>query len=395
MFNKAAAPPVAPFKLGGQGSSGFIKKPFVAPPPSKNAYVPPPRDVPPPKVYRREEDPAMPAEHAVEPVATTTQAVEPEALIDEDQPKPTSLKERIALLQKQQMEQARRTEGGVKKEKPKKPVKKHAEPEEAMAPSDAVPRPSLDRVASNDTVGKKSVDFADDESGPLRGPSVRQPSGHHAMATPPQPSRELVSDTNDADDSGAGDTEEAQETSTEEDRPNPRLLPVSNPSFTHPRPETQSTQDEADKEEADNGADEDEEEEDVDPEVRRRMEIRERMAKMSGGMGMMGMFGPPSGMPPAGSSKKPKPPADSERHVSTGYEQDDTVARAPPVPIMALPGMSRTKSPEAEDEMDSDDDDGPSRATPRNATEPEEPQFPAPPKRLSTERAAPPVPQGW
>ncbi|KAH7417876.1 hypothetical protein BKA64DRAFT_565467 [Cadophora sp. MPI-SDFR-AT-0126] len=41
-FNKAAPPP-APFKPGGLGSGGsnnFIKKPFVAPPPSKNAYVP-------------------------------------------------------------------------------------------------------------------------------------------------------------------------------------------------------------------------------------------------------------------------------------------------------------------------------------------------------------------
>ena len=53
MFNKPAAPPIAPFKPGGAGSgtSGFIKKPFVAPPPSKNAYVPPPREPPPPKVY--------------------------------------------------------------------------------------------------------------------------------------------------------------------------------------------------------------------------------------------------------------------------------------------------------------------------------------------------------
>ncbi len=394
MFNKVAAVPVTPFKPGAQGSGGFVRKPFVAPPPSKNAYVPPPRDIPPPKAYRREDDPTMPAEHAAEPVPTTNQAADPEAPVDEEQLKPTSLKERIALLQKQQMEQARRAEGGVKKEKPKKPAKRQAEPEESMEASDAVPRPSLDRVASNDTVGKKSVDFADDESGPLRGPSNRQPSGHHAMATPPQPSRELVSDTNDADDSGAGDTEEAQETSTEEERPNPRLLPVGSPPSAYPRAEAQSTQDEADKEEADDGADEDEEEEDVDPEVKRRMEIRERMAKMSGGMGMMGMFGPPGGMPSAGASRKPKPSGDGDRYVSSGYEQDDTTTRAPPVPIMALPGMSRTKSPEAEEEMDSDTEDGPSRATPRNAMEPEEPQLPAPPKRSSTDRAAPPVPPG-
>ena len=42
-FNKTAAPPIAPFKPGGQGNTtGFVKKPFVAPPPSKNSYIPPP-----------------------------------------------------------------------------------------------------------------------------------------------------------------------------------------------------------------------------------------------------------------------------------------------------------------------------------------------------------------
>lgn len=401
-FNKAAAQPIAPFKPGGQGvsgSSGFIKKPFVAPPPSKNAYVAPPRDPPPQKLYKREEDPSMQVEHADEPVTSTSQPVEPKATVDEDQPKPTSLKDRIALLQKQQMEQARRAEGTIKKEKPKKPVKRQPEQEEPVEPLDA-PRPSLDRVPSNDTVGKKSVDFADDESGPLRGHANRQASAHHAMATPPQPSRELVSDTNDADDSGAGDTEEAQETSTEEERPNPRLLPVGSPPGAHNRSDAHSSQYEANTEEADDGADEDEAEEEIDPEVRRRMEIRERMAKMSGGMGMMGMFGPAGGMPSPGAGRKAKPFGDSDRHVSAGNEHEDISARAPPVPIMALPGMSRTKSPEPEEEqdMDSDTEGGPSRATPKGAMEPGTPQdevdLPLPPKRSSTDRPAPPVPQG-
>lgn len=157
MFNKPAAPPIAPFKPGGPGSgaSGFIKKPFVAPPPSKNAYVPPPREPPPHKVYRREEDPSLAAEQTSETSTAVPHPVEPEATVDEDQPKPTSLKDRIALLQKQQLEQARRAEGASKKEKPKKPPKKHTEVEETVESSEVPSRTSIDRIGGGDTVGKK------------------------------------------------------------------------------------------------------------------------------------------------------------------------------------------------------------------------------------------------
>jgi hypothetical protein len=130
------------------------------------------------------------------------------------------------------------------------------------------------------------------------------------------------------------------------------------------------------------------------------MEIRERMAKMSGGMGMMGIFGPAGGMPSASTARKPKPSSEeSQRHASSGHGHEETAARAPPVPIMALPGLSRTKSPEAEgDEMESDTEDPSSRATPRGAVAPvmlqEETDAPSPPKRSSTGRSVPPVPQG-
>ena len=401
MFNKPAAPPIAPFKPGGAGSaaSGFIKKPFVAPPPSKNAYVPPPREPPPPKIYRREEDPSLAAEQTSESTTVVPPPIDPEATADEDQPKPTSLKDRIALLQKQQMEQARRAEGTSKKEKPKKPPKKHSEVEESVEPSEAPPRPTIDRAGSGDIAGKKSVDFADDESGPFRGHASRQASGHPGLATPPQPSRELVSDTNDADD----DTEEAPDTSAEEERGSTRYAGAGAHPTAHSKHVVQPAlrKGEDDAEEDDDAADEDEaEEEDVDPEVRRRMEIRERMAKMSGGMGMMGMFGTPGVMPSAPTGRKPKSSTgDSTRNLSGGNGQEDIAAHAPPVPVMALPGMSRTRSPEAEDEeMESDTEHPSSRATPKGALAPvmlqEETEVSAPPKRSSTGRSAPPVPQG-
>lgn len=401
MFNKPAAPPIAPYKPGGaaSGASGFIKKPFVAPPPSKNAYVPPPREPPPQKVYRREEDSSLAAEQTSETSTVMSHPVEPEATVAEDQPKPTSLKDRIALLQKQQLEQARRLEGASKKEKPKKPPKKHTEIEETVESSEMPSRPSIDRIGSADIMGKKSVEFADEESGSLKVHAGRQATGHPGLATPPQPSRELVSDTNDADD----DTEEAPDNSAEEERSSARHVPPTTHPIAHPQQDVQSPprEGEDDAEENDEGADEEEaEEEDVDPEVRRRMEIRERMAKMSGGMGMMGMFGPAGGMPSAPSSRKPKSASgESGRHFSSGQGQEEAAAHAPPVPVMALPGMSRTKSPEAEDEEMESDTEGPSsRATPKGPMVPvisqEEAEVQAPPKRSSTGRSAPPVPQG-
>src|SRR5262249_19206765 len=125
-FNKSAAPPIAPFKPGGLSSGGFIKKPFVAPPPSRNAYVPPPpRDVPVAKVYRRDEDPEIKEREAENQETAEKAGLIPGApsheAESEDQPKPLSLKERMALLQKQQMEQAQRhADAAAKKEKPKR-----------------------------------------------------------------------------------------------------------------------------------------------------------------------------------------------------------------------------------------------------------------------------------
>ena len=107
-FNKPAAAPVTPFKPGGSQPS-FIKKPFVAPPPSRDAYKPPPRE-PAPKVYKREEDPDVKEQISREPPVSESRPAPIEGGEEgaEDRPKPTSLKDRIALLQKQQLEQAQR-----------------------------------------------------------------------------------------------------------------------------------------------------------------------------------------------------------------------------------------------------------------------------------------------
>jgi hypothetical protein len=390
-FNKGTAAPV-PFKPGGQAPIGFIKKPFVAPPPSKDAYVHQPREPPPQKVYRREEDPEIaesePREIQATPMAAAAAPTEGgSGDTEEEQPKPTSLKERIALLQKQQLEQAaRHAEAAQKKEKPKRPPKKRLESHEQQEHVEQ--GANLEKLDSRETIGKS---MNDEDSSVPKPPTRSQKSGDSYLTSPPPPSRELVSDTNDADNSGAGDTEEADETSTsKEDSDEKSRAPAHAPRT--PAKEEASGED-------DDGSNEDEEEEEeIDPEVKRRMELRERMAKMSGGYGMMGMFSPPGGMPGIGGPpKKSKSSGDSGRKASVDHERAPPAAHAPPVPIMPLPGMGRMKSPEQDVEVEKEDESE-DDITAKHDSE-EMPDIgevdtakPAPPRQSLERGAPPPVP---
>jgi len=396
-FNKSAAPPVAPkgpSGLGAAGGSGFIKKPFVAPPPSKNAYVPPPREPPPQRVYRREEDPDV--------VAPTSREVEHEKMLappqaaastddSEDQPKPTSLKDRIALLQKQQMEQAaRHAEAGQKKEKPKRPPKKHVEQQDSTAgQEEEVEGEHLERMNSGDTTGRPSRPRKSREATPLGSPVAG-------------PARDFLNDPNDADQSGIGETEEGEELSTGRDDSDEKPHRKSSMPLQRPLQAPVQEADEEDNAEEDDA--EEEEDEEVDPEVKRRMEIRERMAKMSGGMGMAGMFGRPSGLPSRTSTKQSS--GSNERKASNNSvsgQAEEQASRAPPVPIMPMPGLQRVRSPEEHNyphEVSKEVEDAPKSLA--QGRDPEEmPDVedmkgePIPSPRRSTERAAPPpVPQG-
>ncbi|OTB03332.1 hypothetical protein M426DRAFT_12691 [Hypoxylon sp. CI-4A] len=331
-FNKPAAPPIAPFKPSGlsSGSSGFIKKPFVAPPPSRNAYVPPPRDVPTTKVYRRDEDPEIKAkeaeslENAERAGLVSGNAPEGEG---EDQPKPTSLKERIALLQRQQAEAAQRhAEAVAKKEKPKRPPKKRLESEEGPPVEEAADVPSpLERKDTAEVASKKSID---EPRPPRQSLSVRRKSS----------ATQAENDGNEADMSGAGDTTEGQEDLTEREDSDERSRP--HRVAAAPEPEIP----EGEEEEGGDAVEE-------DPETRRKEELRARIAKMSGGMGMHGMFGPPAIMPIGGSpaAKKPRSPTGERRSLDLPEGPSSPRMSAPPVPtMMALPGMGRPKQQEEE-----------------------------------------------
>lgn len=400
-FNKAAPPP-APFKPGGLGS-GFggganysIKKSFVAPPPSKNAYIPPPtREMAPQKIYRREEDPEIAASQA-----ETQEQAEKAGLVpggnegeEEDQPKPTSLKDRIALLQKQQMEQAaRHAEAAQKKEKPKKPVKKrteshgHAEGEEEGA--------VLERKETSES--KPSIDS-------VREVPRKRKSSRGAADAPP---RKSFGDGNEADMSGAGETtEDPQDIDDSDEKPRTRAppqIPMRAPNAPSHEPEVGeeegATEEEAPQGENEEEEDEEDEEEDVDPEVRRREELRARMAKMSGGMGMHGMFGAMPMPSPMAPPKKKKSTTDKRLEQE---EVSSPTSRAPPVPMpgIVLPGLSRVRSPEETDrQLGHEDAPAPVLSKPADDESDVEEEAPqersAPPSVPSNDSAAPPIPGG-
>ncbi|KAK7543022.1 hypothetical protein IWX49DRAFT_577508 [Phyllosticta citricarpa] len=331
-FNKAAAAPVTPFKPGAP-STGFIKKPFVAPPPSRDAYVPPPREAAPQKVYRRDEDPEI-AERQVqdqENAAKTGLAggapAEPEE--EDDQPKPTSLKERIALLQKQQMEQAAR-QAERQSEKPKRPSKK--------------------RVESHDTEPLSETT----EGGDPEEANAAKKRHQHVPKAAETRIQEPLSDGNEADQSAAGETTEDAEglsTSIEDDEDKNRAKVAAAAAPRAPAAPTHEP-DVGDEEDAAEEEEDEEEEEEMDEETRRRMELRERMAKMSGGMGMAGMFGPPGGMPIPGMKPPKKTGSGSERKSTESRREAEQSPPLPAqrVPMIPIPGMPHPalRSPDSE-----------------------------------------------
>ncbi|KAF2019227.1 hypothetical protein BU24DRAFT_418814 [Aaosphaeria arxii CBS 175.79] len=380
-FNQPAAAPIAPFKPGGAPST-FIKKPFVAPPPSRHAYVPPPtREQPPVKTYRREEDPEIAERQAqdmenAERAGLSGPSGDTANGDEEDQPKPTSLKERIALLQKQQAEQAQRA-AATQKEKPRKPpMKQRTESYESGATE--LEGPPLEQVSTADTKERGSIDH----SRPPRS------AGGFQATDASHSARDLHSDANDADQSGAGETEDAGGSSTSVDDDEVRGKPQA-PRAPGAPPREPNVGDEEGAQEED--AEEEEEEDEMDAETRRKLELRERMAKMSGGMGMGAMFGPPGGLPMGGLPPKKKKPAEKK---STGDSEEYPQQR---VPMFAIPGMQQVKSPEAEDkrlEVEKEDEIHQSITRGRAAEEVPDVEDVAPPapQRTLTGDRPPPIP---
>ena len=348
-FNKSSAPPPAPMKPTGlsAGGSSFVKKPFVAPPPSRDAYVPVPREVS-RTVHRRDAEleregaPQPQAQPLPEagpiPEASAHRTEDADTSKGEPDSKPTSLKERIALLQKQQLETARRHgESAQKREQPKKPAKPRPAPVEA---ADA-------QQGTTDGQGQAGATVSAGDR-PADGAAPRL-VGTSALLTP--------GDANDTDQSGAdGATEDPEDDSVEQDGVEHRAKDATarvpqGPAARSGRERAESSDAEPDDRGDDREEADEEEEEDIDPELKRRMEIRDRMAKMSGGMGMHGIFGIP-GPPPRAA---PAPQGDTRERTQSDRRQDtptldsphavDAEARSQPTQILPVPLPPRESRP--------------------------------------------------
>ncbi|TKA82936.1 hypothetical protein B0A55_01296 [Friedmanniomyces simplex] len=394
-FNRAEASPIAPMQPGGRGGgrakNEYIKKPFVAPPPSRNAYIPPVQKVEPVhKPYIREEDPEIrrtqEEDHAAaeaagltgEPAATAEGGEEEEA-----QPKPMSLKERMAMLQREQEAQrARHAEPAVQKKERKPPTKKASESSERGIHEGEDEEAELERVPTQ----RQSLDVSRERP---RVPSAqRRPAEPPISSMPAPPEHEILSGGEEADQSGAGEMTE-DDTGTigpddESERRHNEPLPRA-PTVPAREPDVGDEED---------TAEEPEEEEEMDEEEARKQRLRERMARLAGGQQGGGPFNP-FGMPPAAAPAKKRT---KDRQVT----QEDT--HSPPqqqqMPQMvAIPGMGGAPPPPVRSY--SPEPDAPAR---RSATEPmgsmedenDEPGNIPPPRRSTAEERgmAPPVPKG-
>lgn len=396
-FNQPAAAPVMPFQPGGNKSqpSNFIKKPFVAPPPSSTAYVANQRSEPVQKPYRREEDPEIKQRQeedraAAEAAGLSTEGREGQAEEAEDAPKPQSLKERIAMLQQQQAEQAQRRAGGGEKKEKKTPSRKQTEELEGANEGED---DGAERVRSPG-VERQSLDVQRERP--------RVPSAQRRPTEPVPESaaqHEILSGGEEADQSAAGETTEDDVDTIGPDPNEEKPAPAPRAAAAPPVPSDVG-------EEGDTTEAAEDEEDSMDEEERRKFELRQRMAKMSGGMGMAGMFGPPGGMamPGMGGPKKRTPSAKSNQKKAS---EDTTSPMSPSeqpqqAPMVPVPGMQRVQSPQSQMQPEVGKEEEPEETplgrerSPHVVPDVEDVKPEPPPRASMTEErgAPPPVPKG-
>lgn len=358
-FNKQAEaqPPVKPAPWGAPGPKpSFVKKPFVPPPPSKSAYIPPiVSHVPKP---RRDED--IPRD--------TTEPTSPIAPAEEEPPiKISSLKDRIAALQHIQLDPT-----GKPKPKPPKPKPRTASEGSATGQAPATENtPSAstvpeEEVDSSDIIGKEPVAVRNVElEDTIQAQDIidPEPSVISARAKKSVEMRRAVLSDEGAESAGDADVSSSGGHDTE--------VPKPKASSKAARHEEEEKEDDGDDEGANDGPLEspDEEEvekdggEEVDPEVARRIAIRERMMKMSGGMGMHGMmFGSAPGAGGVPKKKSPESRASGEAEKRE-EEQRPVPAMVPIFPMggFGLPGMKpaqKQPEPEVKEDTDSETEEG-------------------------------------
>ncbi|CAN6647312.1 hypothetical protein TRVA0_022S01156 [Trichomonascus vanleenenianus] len=357
------APPTPQFQQPKQRS--FVNKPYVPPP---SSYVPAAPKSPPAQPKPSFAAPP-PVPHAAEPAELVHKETEEEE--EEAMPK-MSLKERIAMLQKQQEEEHVRSEAAAQRKKARADAKRKALEEQKISKDSAdgeeERRLSVDKTGesvtshrrSSSSAKRLSVDFGRRASQDTHEEQVRRGS--------------LPAKPEEAD----SDIEEV----------------------AHQREARKSIDERARSEEEDEDEDEDEEEDEEDEsseedeEEAKRIALRERMAKISaGGMGMsmggMGMMIPGFGAPMAPASAPKKRRKSKKKEEENEEENEDEESRQAPVPIMPFADPSALKNMGGGKRHDSDEEEENVEASPSPTSSPVSERAPTSP---ISERAPPPAP---
>ncbi|KAK9457325.1 hypothetical protein V1511DRAFT_493323 [Dipodascopsis uninucleata] len=344
-FNTANAAPIIPSAK--PQPTSFVKKPFVAPAPS--SYIPPVPSTPKPKpAYDTEASPRTSLDEETAPVDDSHSVQEPIVTGG-------SLKDRIALLQQMQLKQQQQAAKTAKKKTKKKPTDPVSDEmsgsradvediaDDMQSRRSAEQRrgaPELSQPFEDDTVATEEEAYADDEETPIPSEAAEDLARRSTDSVRADIRRSF---------DRAGPVEARRESlESRESRSEGRF------SGEYDDRDGTVVQREEPPNEEDDGDEEEDEEEEIDPEVARRLAIRERMAKMSGGMGMPfalpGVMGMPMGMPMGGGI--PKPAAKKEKPQPDEPAQEE-VKPVPILPILAppvVPTMNENNEEEYDDE---------------------------------------------
>lgn len=332
----------------------YAKKPFHATP--TNSYIPHIPSVPKPAP---QQTPAQPP-RAV-PESEIVHADDPEDTEEASVPN-VSLKDRIKLLQQQQAAEAARAEAIAAKKKAKK--------EKARKPSDSPLEPaatgdSVKSLARTNSAGSRldpattgdsaiAEDNGDVELEQSMSPPIAHPrqSLDHQHVAPTIPEEEAIEDA-----------------------------------VIEPEIETSALAEQesgGEDEQEDDDDDDDDEDDEEDEEEARRLALRERMAKISGGMGMPGM-GMPGMMGFGGMPGSAPPPKKTKKKV----EEEPVEERQAPVPILPFATGTAPPIPTRSTEVDEEECD---EETERSAPPPVPAVSAAPPPVPTADRPVPPQP---
>ncbi|CCG80958.1 SH3 domain protein [Taphrina deformans PYCC 5710] len=355
-FNKQGAAPVAPKPMA---KPSLAKKPFVAPPPSKDSYVPATTSKPKPTAIAPESH----IDELAHGQVKLPQEIAHESTGPEAPPKVGSLKDRIAALQAERSHVAAKKAGAKEEGSSKAPV-------EPVSTQSGRPAAS-DRRENAPETNEDLHDFVPEQGELSRSSTIETTSTQQRPLVPEVPQEEYSANphsplllsrertTTSIDSLQPQQTGASTHSSISLSKPVIPVIPMQN----HPREDVVvDSSDHIDNEpthepepletvDQNSIAAPESSEDEIDEEEQRKQQLRARMAKMSGGMGMGMHMALGIGGNNATRSTKPK------SHTPT---QDDFLLTHAAIPAQPDPHSSLLNSAATESEKegyDADDDE--------------------------------------